>query len=696
MTEEESDIKKEKEPNFIIIAKQGTSTTKNNNRSYLTLKEGDLSLKMNLNASIDTKINHQKIMKTLSSIKKQMKNMKQKNREAGYRNLLINENQDSKNLCLNDIKEKEKKKWGGGEDTQVNININNHKELSSIIIEDDKMTENYNENMKKIEIESNFVTNFNDKSIRTQLNKKEKQKSVQQSDKAEISKVNSESDNVTELDNKLKNIMKFRYDSGYLVKGDINEKEEIENELIDNEKDLITVYKDNDKNENNKKENEERIIFKQDTIKKNNFIEGKENTNDKNKEKENNISNNKDSNKNKDNNKNDLIDISKDNDKICKDKDIGSDIDETVNEHNNAKSIPIMPYFRNKTHNQDLEKKDKKIEQNIKNKPISIIRKKIQNNINPQSSTRELLKSVKTVKSEKHESTSFFYRTMQLIQKNCFICEKQFYLNKLLCADCGLHFLCRKCLKNYYEDYIESQNTIILKCPCNKCDKLINYEIIKSIISEGHQHMYESKIKSNDNKYNNNDMIFNSVNYNSKNNENSIKMYSEKHVLDVNSNMTFFMFKKSKDIFCPKCLNPNLFSKTGNHFIKCLNCNNKICKYCLKEYTSMHLNLRLEGYCKVYFRRESENLEDKNYVLIFLLQLLFVIAMYVFVYSGAYLFFYDTLKEKWKLNDKRKNCVFYLKKIIIFLISIMLIAICFPIFIVFYPFFPSIIALFDY
>ena len=79
------------------------------------------------------------------------------------------------------------------------------------------MTENYNENMKKIEIESNFVTNFNDKSIRTQLNKKEKQKSVQQSDKAEISKVNSESDNVTELDNKLKNIMKFRYDSGYLV-----------------------------------------------------------------------------------------------------------------------------------------------------------------------------------------------------------------------------------------------------------------------------------------------------------------------------------------------------------------------------------------------------------------------------------------------------------------------------------------------
>ena len=696
MTEEESDIKKEKEPNFIIIAKQGASTTKNNNRSYLTLKEGELSLKMNLNASIDSKINQQKIMKTLSSIKKQMKNIKQKTREMGYRNLLINENQDSKNLCLNDMKEKEKKKWGGGEDTQVN----NHKELSSIIIEDDKMTENYNENMKKFEIESNFVTNFNDKSIKTQLNKKEKQKSVQQSDKAEISKVNSESDNVTEIDNKLKNIMKFRYDSSYLVKGDINEKEEIENELIDNEKDLITVYKDNDKNENNKKESEERIIFKQDTIKKNNFIEGKENINEKNKEKENgknnNISNNKDSNINKNNNKNDLIDISKDNDKICKDNDIGSDIDETVNEHNNAISIPIISYFRNKTHNQDLEKKDKKIEQNIKNKPISIIRKKIQNNINPQSSTRELLKSVKSVKSEKHESTSFFYRTMQLIQKNCFICEKPFYLNKLLCADCGLHFLCRKCLKNYYEDYIESQNAIILKCPCSKCDKKINYEIIRNIISEGHQHMYESKIKSNENKYSNNDMIFNSINYNSKNNENSIKMYSEKHVLDVNSNMTFFMFKKSKDIFCPKCLNPNLFSKTGNHFIKCLNCNNKICKYCLKEYTSMHLNLRLEGYCKVYFRRESENPEDKNYVLIFLLQLLFVIAMYLFVYSGAYLFFYNTLKEKWKLNDKAKNCVFYLKKIIIFIISIILVAICFPIFIVFYPFFPSIIALFDY
>ena len=48
-----------------------------------------------------------------------------------------------------------------------------------------------------------------------------------------------------------------------------------------------------------------------------------------------------------------------------------------------------------------------------------------------------------------------------------------------------------------------------------------------------------------------------------KDDNNNAKKYTEKHVLDINSNMNFFMYKKSKDIFCPKCLNPNLFSKTN-------------------------------------------------------------------------------------------------------------------------------------
>ena len=59
--------------------------------------------------------------------------------------------------------------------------------------------------------EENFVSSINKKSVRTQFNKKDRQKSIQQSDKAEISKVNSESDNITEFDNKLKNSIKFRY-----------------------------------------------------------------------------------------------------------------------------------------------------------------------------------------------------------------------------------------------------------------------------------------------------------------------------------------------------------------------------------------------------------------------------------------------------------------------------------------------------
>ena len=715
MKEKENDIKKEKEPNFIILTKQGTKTSKNNNRCYLTLKEGDHSLRFNF--STDSNLNQQKLIKTISNIRNQMKNMNQSNSKNSiieHRNLLINESiedknenkKDSNDIHLNCNKDYENnQKWGEKEDTQDKIN--NNKDLSSIIIEDDKISDNCHDIIKKSEIDGNFGTNLNEKTVRTQLqlNKKEKPKSIQQSDKAEISKVNSESDNVTEFDHKLKNILKFRYDNGSIIKGDINEKEEIENELIDNDKDIIIDSKDNNKNEKYEKqnENEEKIIFKPNIIQKNNFIgDDKENKinkkNEKYEKENNNDLINQDSNISKsNNNNNNLIDINKDNNK--KSNDDGTMVGEDINENKNTLSIPAIALFRNNTYNKNIENKEKDHDKKkLKKMPISVIRKKMQNICNPQSSTRGQLKSVKSIKSETIDSTTYFYRTMHLMQKNCYICEKPFYLSSLFCADCGIHYLCRKCLKNYYEEYIESQNKIdFLKCPFTKCNRKINYEIIQNIISEGHQHLYESKTNA-DEKFNNNDINYNynNITLSSKNNENSIKMYSEKHVLDVNTNMNFFMFKKSKDIFCPKCLNPNLFSKTSNHFIKCLNCGNKICKYCLKEYKDLHLNIRVEGYCKIYFRRDPDEDESKNYLMNFLLQLLFVIAMYLFMYSGTYLLLSNKLKEKWGLDDKRKNCLFYFKKIIIFLIVIIFVIICSPVIIFFYPFFPAFIALLDY
>ena len=678
-----NELIKEKEPNYVIISKQGINASKRN-RSFLTLKGVDKSLTININTSLDNNINQQRIIQTISNIRKHIKDMNSnksstKNKIAKYRNIDFNEelgentnvDKNGENTLDYNNKENEKEK---GDDTQVNIKDN--KELSSIIIEDEnKLSDNYNKNIK--EIEDNFMTSLNKKSVRTQLNRKDRQKSIQQSDRAEISKLNSESDNVTEFDNKIKTLVKFRYDSSHAIKGDINEKEEIENELIDNDKELITVV-----NKNKNEEKEEKIIFKQDIIKKNNFLdEEKNDKNNNNNKEENNI----------DNNKNNLIDISKDN-KLSND---GSIANENVSENKNLIPI-IIPNNTKKNQIQPLENKEKTQSKKKKSKPISIIGKGIKHSTQL-SSNRELLKNSSSLNEENNKTS--FYKTMQFVQKNCFICEKSFYLSKLYCSDCGIHFLCRKCLKSYYEEYIENKNNSkILKCPFTKCDKQINYEIIKNIISEGHQKIYElNKNKDNGGGGNHiNDLIYNNFKLGSQNNDNNLKMYSEKHVLDISSNMNFFMFKKSKDIFCPKCLNPNLFSKTNNYFIKCLYCGHKICKYCLKEYTNKHLDLKVEGYCKVYFRRDEDIIVNNNYILIYLLQLFFVIAMYLFTYSGAFFFFYEKLKVMFRLNNKRKNFFFYIKKIIIIISCIIFIVISCPFILVCYPFFPLIIALCDF
>lgn len=678
-----NELTKEKEPNYIIISKQGINSSKKN-RSFITLKGGDKSLTLNINTSLDNNINQQRIIQTITNIRKHFKDINSnksssKNKIGKYKTIDFNENvgedtnneKNRENTIVYNNKENEKEK---GDDTQVNIKDN--KELSSIIIEEEnKLSDNCNNNI--IEIEDNFVTSLNKKSVRTQLNKKDRQKSIQQSDRAEISKLNSESDNVTEFDNKIKALVKFRYDSSHAIKGDINEKEEIENELIDNDKELITVV-----NKNKNEEKEEKIAFKQDIIIKNNFLD--EEKNDKNK------NNNKEENKIV-NNKNILIDISKDN-KLSND---GSIANENVSENKNL--IPmIVPNNTKNNKIQILENKEKTPSKKKKSKPISIIGKGIKNSIQL-SSNRELLKNSTSIKDENNRTS--FYKTMQFIQKNCFICEKSFYLSKLYCADCGIHFLCRKCLKSYYEEYIENKNNSkILKCPFTQCDKQINYEIIKNIISEGHQKIYE--LNKNKDKgggcININNLIYNKFKLGTQNKDNNLKMYSEKHVLDISSNMNFFMFKKSKDIFCPKCLNPNLFSKTNNYFIKCLYCGHKICKYCLKEYTSRHLDLKVEGYCKVYFRRDEDIIEKNNYILIYLLQLFFVIAMYLFTFSGAFFFFYDKFKVMFRLNNKRKNLIFYIKKVVIIINCIIFLVISCPFIVVCYPFFPLIIALFDF
>ena len=666
---------KERETNFIIISKQGVNSPKNK-RNFLTLKEGEYALKINLSNSLDNKIDQQKILQTISDIRNHFKERKNKknrviskakekysvneNNKREQNNLIINEK--NKTCANNEHNLKIYNDNENFEDTQINVKIN--KEFSSIIIADENKLSEIDNKIEN-EIEDNFASSINKKSIRTQINKKDRQKSIQQSDRAEISKINSESDNVTDIDNR-NNKIKIKYSNVHLIKSDINEKEEFENELIDNEKDIITEL---NKNEEKEEKEEEKIIINQNIIKKNNFF-----NDEKEKEKEKELRNKENSPNSYDNNIIIINDSAQDK-KVNNEKEL---IDENMSERKNLvvknQNIIKRNIIVGVKPNKNIEKRDG---------PSNIRQLKINKvpNLNINSNSNSL-------SQERILPNPFF---VPFIQKCCSICDKKFYLTKLFCADCKTHFLCKKCLKNYYEEFLEkNSNDKRLKCPFTKCDKEIQYETIKPNISELHQKLYES--------INTPESYKNLEEFNYKlspeNNDSNLKKYTEKNVIDISTNKNFFRFKKSKDIFCPKCLNPNLFSKTNNHFIKCLNCNYKICKYCLKEYNNEHLNLRVDGYCKVYFRRSDDDYESQISIYFFLLQLFFVIAMYILTYVGSYYFFYRKFSSL--LNNQKKNCLYYIIKLFVVIFSLLFFILSFPIIVACYPFFPSIISLCDY
>ena len=663
---------KERETNFIIISKQGMNSQKNR-RTLLTLKEGEYSLKINLSNSNDNKIDQQKILQTISDIRNHFKDRKNRkslalskakekfsvndNNRRNQNNLIIDEK--NKTYANNDHNLKLYYEKENCEDTQINIKIN--KEFSSIIIADENKLSEIDNKIEN-EIEDNFASSINKKSIRTQINKKDRQKSIQQSDRAEISKINSESDNVTDIDFK-NNKVKAKYSNIHLIKSDINEREEIENELIDNDKDIMTELNKNEE----KEEKEEKIIINQNIIKKNNFFNDEP-------EKEKEIKNKENKVNSYDNN---IIIINDSN----QDKKVDNEKELISNNISERKNLVVKNHNIVKRNIITGVKPDKNIEN--RNGPSNIRQFKINKvpNLNINSNSNSL-------SQERMLANSFI---IPFIQKNCFICDKKYYVAKLFSAECKIHFLCKKCLKNYYEELLEkNSNDKKFKCPCTKCDKEFQYEIIKQNISELHQKLYEN---------NNNPVSYKKLkefNYKlgSQDNDTNLKKYTEKNVIDISTNMNFFMFKKSKDIICPRCLSPNLFSKTNTHFIKCLNCNYKICKYCLKEYNNEHLNLRVEGYCKVYFRRNDEDFEGNNKFFFLLLQLFFVIAMYILTYFGSYYFFFRKFSSL--LNFQKKNCLYCIKMIFVVLFSLFFFILSFPIIVACYPFYPSIIALCDY
>ena len=273
----------------------------------------------------------------------------------------------------------------------------------------------------------------------------------------------------------------------------------------------------------------------------------------------------------------------------------------------------------------------------------------------------------------------------------CSICDVKYASYFFYVAECHTHFLCKKCAKTFYEEKIE-MGAKELFCPFIFCKKKFLKSQAKKFLSNKHYKMLVEEEKTNN---------FNSLklrnNYNN-NNKKEMKNYSENHVLDINNNKIFYNFNKNKNIFCSRCNNQSLFCREKQLFMRCLFCNFEQCKYCFKEYTQDHFDMNSNNYCRIYYRDSDIDKISKSKMYLFLKQILLVFASFFLIIIS----FWKLSKNMFfncffKLNENNNNCIlFYIKIILIYILTFLIFAIFLPINIIMFPWFPSFLAIFDY
>jgi len=273
------------------------------------------------------------------------------------------------------------------------------------------------------------------------------------------------------------------------------------------------------------------------------------------------------------------------------------------------------------------------------------------------------------------------------LYKRCSICENIYPLSKLFIPSCDIHYLCRRCSKYYYEDIIENGIKEI-NCPFIKCKKPFNVDDLKEIISSHHFNMLknnQSNLIEVSNKFCINNQKENNVEIN-------VNHYSKKNVIDINTNKNLFNYKSNKGVFCSNCSKDSLFSKTNAHFLKCLYCNCKKCKYCLKNYDDEHMEISSPSHCKVYYRYDRKDLNNSGFCLKLFLQIFFVFACYFLCFASTFVRIRNTFYFIFRAKATG-NALFYL---FAYFFTIFFFIITIPFFIVFYPYFPCIMSSTDY
>ena len=169
------------------------------------------------------------------------------------------------------------------------------------------------------------------------------------------------------------------------------------------------------------------------------------------------------------------------------------------------------------------------------------------------------------------------------------------------------------------------------------------------------------------------------------------ELYYKQNVIDVSSNLDLYYIRKSKDEYCPKCNEHCIFRKTNTFFYKCLNCGFKICKYCNKEFTNIHLVLNDYNHCKVYYRRKKDFSSNKIFFNIFF-QMIYTVGMFLILITFCFFLINNFFVIIFGIHDKNKN---YLRFIFSLIFSFLVYLIIIPFLIILIPFFPNIIALSD-
>ena len=354
---------------------------------------------------------------------------------------------------------------------------------------------------------------------------------------------------------------------------------------------------------------------------------------------------------------------------------------------NNLQNIVGPSYSENTNENLILDSKRKEKESSS-NEDLIITNhnfKKSKSDPNENSEEdKEDVKSNDVINTKKKDNNKY----------NCFICENFFPINRLFSAECNTHFLCKRCAANYYEDKIENSQVNQMYCPCVKCGAIINNKLLKKLVSGEHFKLFCNRNEKN----NIPEFKYDGCNIRNKNKSEYIKNYSKRHVIEVGTNRNFYRFNKDKDLFCPKCCQPSLFSKTSNSFIKCLNCGFNQCKFCFKEFGEDHLEKYNNNHCKVYYRNVEINGENgfpkKNFCQLFLIQICLMLLSFFMTFIGCF-FYLIRLNQKIFCVTKETKIINYFKMIMVYLISTLLFLIIIPILFIFFPFFPLIVSFTD-